>query len=106
MRYSKERYMLNIWIVFRRIRYNMMDIVISFPPSQAKAAEEVGDNHSNDGVVGKIVRDAHVSRIMRSKNQLVPETTEKHSASTIPTPVETQKAQGKEQEVSAHLRKV
>ena len=64
--------MLNIRIMLRGICYDVMDIVVAFPPADAQSANEICDDDANDGVDLKIVRDAHVASIMDCEDKLVP----------------------------------
>jgi hypothetical protein len=64
--------MLNIWIVLRRIRNNVMDIVVIFPPANGQAADKVCNGNSNQCIDEKVVGDTHVACIMYGEYKLMP----------------------------------
>lgn len=62
----------------------MVHIVISFPPAKAEAAHEVGNNDTNSGINGKVVSDTHVTGVVGTEHQLMPEKTEEDGTKEIP----------------------
>lgn len=74
MRDSEERHVFYIGVVFRSIGDNMMDIVVPFPPTQAQSSKVVRNDHAKQAIGMEIVSDTHMTSIMGSENELVPET--------------------------------
>lgn len=87
MRDCKKRHMFDIWIMFWRIRDDVMYVMTSFPPPQAKASKEISDHNADDCVNCEIMSDTHVPCIMGSKNKLVPEKAKEKAACSVPTPL-------------------
>lgn len=88
MRNCEEGHVFNIWIMFGRIRDDVMDIVVPFPPSETQAAQEISNDNSNHRIIHEIMSDAHVSCIMRGKYQLVPEQAKEKAAEAVPAKAE------------------
>ena len=58
--------------MLRRVRHDVVDVVVTFPPAQGKPTKEVRNEDSNTAVDVEIMRDAHVTRVMGSEDELVP----------------------------------
>lgn len=106
MRYREKGHMLDVWIMFGGVGHDVVDVVVPFPPAEAESAEEVGDYDSNYGVVGEIVRYAHMSCIVGREDQLVPKKAEKEPGETVPLKVKAYKTHGKEEKISGNLKHV
>ena len=87
MRDSKERHVLYIRVVFRRIRDYMVNVVVAFPPPKAESANEISYKYADNGIGLKVVGNAHMTRIMDSENQLVPQHSKEHAAGGVPSPL-------------------
>lgn len=61
---GEEGHVLDVWVVFGGIGHYVMNVVVTFPPSQTQSTEEVGYDDPDDRVDGEIVRDAHVACIV------------------------------------------
>jgi len=61
VRNCKEGHMLNIGVVFWRIRDNIMNILVSFPPPQARSSNEICNHDPDNNINSEIVCDALVS---------------------------------------------
>ena len=61
--------MLDIRIMLRRIGHDMVDIVISFPPTETQASQEISNNDSNYGIKDEVVCNAHMSGLSRFRSQ-------------------------------------
>ena len=68
----EERHVLNVWIVFSAVGYDVVDVVVSLPPANGQAAQKVGDEDPDTSVNMKIVCYAHVAGIMDGENELMP----------------------------------
>jgi len=76
--------MLDIRIVLRCVRDNVMNIMISLPPAKAEATKEVRNDDTNSRINDKVVSDAHVAGIVGAEHQLMPEKTKEDGAGNIP----------------------
>ena len=72
----KQRYVLNIGIVFGRVGDEMMDVMGRFPPSDTQSTTEVRDEDPNQRVWDEFRCDPTVSSIVRGKHDLLPEHTQ------------------------------
>jgi hypothetical protein len=88
VRYGKDRHVLNVRIMFRRIGHNVMDIMIALPPSQAKTPKIVCNNNPNYRIDVEVVRYTHMSRIMGSEHKLVPKKAQEEARCAVPTKAE------------------
>lgn len=84
----EERHMLNIWIVLRRVGHDVVNVVVALPPPETEAAQEVCDDDPDDSIGCEVVCDAHVTRIVCSEHQLVPEKSQEERATTVPAKVQ------------------
>ena len=75
--------MLDIRIVFWRVRYDMVNVVISFPPADRQTTEEVCNKYADAGIDVEIVGDAHVASIMGCEDQLMPEDADEEARESI-----------------------
>lgn len=64
VRDCEERHVLDIWIVFRGICHDVVDVVVALPPAAGEAAEEVGDEDADYGVCVEVVGYAHVAGVV------------------------------------------
>lgn len=87
---GEEGHVLNVRVVFGGVGDNVVDIVVALPPAEAKAAEEVGDDYSDNGVEGEGVRYSHVTGVVGGEDQLMPEDAEEEPAGAVPAPMEAQ----------------
>lgn len=71
---SKEGDILNIRVVLRGVRDDVVDIVATLPPTEGKSSAEIGNEGSNERVDDKVVGDAHVAGVVGGEGQLMPET--------------------------------
>lgn len=78
--------MFNIGIVFWRIRHDVVNIVVVFPPTKRQTAYEICKKHADEGIDVVVVSNSHVPRIMNDKDKLIPETAETHGAEQEPLP--------------------
>jgi hypothetical protein len=74
--YGEKRHQLDIWVVFRMIRDEMMNVMTLFPPSDTEAADKVRDYNADSGVDDGVVGYAHVSSIVGGEHELMPHETE------------------------------
>ena len=44
---GEQRDVLDVGVVFRVVRYEVVDVVAGLPPADAEAAAEVGDEHAD-----------------------------------------------------------
>lgn len=76
---GEEGHVFNVGVVFGGVGDDVMDVVVSFPPAYAEAAEEVGDEDADTGVYVEGVGYAHVTRIVGGEDKLMPEETEEET---------------------------
>lgn len=88
MRDGEERHMFDIRVVFRRVCDDVMNIVIPFPPSQTQTSQVISNHHANHTVDMELMRDAHVSCIMSTKDKLMPKATKPKSRRPVPSQAE------------------
>lgn len=79
MRNGKEGHVLDIRVVLRSIGHNVVNIVVVFPPSNRKSADEIRDKNSNKRIYLVVVCDANVSGVVGSEYQLVPHEAERQA---------------------------
>ena len=65
--------MFDVRVVFGGVGDDVVDVVVAFPPADAEAADEVGDEDADAGVDVEVVRDAHVAGVVGGEDELVPE---------------------------------
>jgi len=85
---GEKRQVLDIRVMFCRIRDDMVNVVAPFPPAQAEATKKIGYDDTDDGVDMEVVGYAHMASIVGGKDKLMPETAEEESRRTIPTQTE------------------
>lgn len=85
---SEEGHMLNVRVMFGGVGDNVVDIVVALPPAEAEAAQEVGDDYSNDSVESEGVRYSHMAGVVGGEDKLVPEHAEEEPAGAVPAPME------------------
>lgn len=56
---------------YRRVGYQMMDIVAALPPAHGETAAEVGNEDGNKGIHGEVVGYGTVPSIMGREHNLV-----------------------------------
>lgn len=91
--------MFDVRIMLGRIGYDVVDIVIPFPPAETQATQEIRNHNSNHSIINEVMGDAHVSSIMSCEHQLVPEQTEEQTAGSVPAEPKEEKAQREEQRI-------
>ena len=100
MRDGKERHVLNIRIVFGRVRDDVVNVVVALPPSETQTSEIIGDEHANDTVDVEVVSDTHMTGIMGTEDQLVPESANEQGRDFVPAVVQSGQEHGKQERVS------
>lgn len=85
VRDGKEGNVLNIWIMIRAVGDDVMNIVVALPPAATQAAKEIRDDDTDAAVHVKVVSDAHVTCVVNSEDQLVPEHSEEYAREGVPT---------------------
>ena len=73
MRDGEERDMLNIWVVLRSIRDDMVNIMITLPPPNAQPTTQVCNENADQRINGQVVRDTPVASVVRREHDLMPE---------------------------------
>lgn len=66
------------WIVFRRVRNQVVNVVMVLPPADGNATEKVGDENADVRVLAVGMRDGQVTGVVRRECQLMPEGTEEY----------------------------
>lgn len=61
---GKERNVLDVRVVFGHVGDEVVNVVRRFPPADAKAAAEVGNEGANERVGDEVGGDAHMGRIV------------------------------------------
>lgn len=84
MRDGEERHVLDIRVVLRGIRDNVVDVMIVLPPAQTQPANIVRYNVTKHAVDMEVVCNTHMASIMGSEDQLVPEAAEEKRRGRIP----------------------
>lgn len=74
---------LDIRVMLWGIGDDVMNVVAPLPPAHRQTPHEVGNEDTNHGVDLEIVRDAHVARVVRGEDQLVPHETQEQSAQEV-----------------------
>lgn len=69
---SEERHVLNVRVMLGGIGYNVMHVVVAFPPTARQATKKIGNEDADAAINVKVVRNAHVAGIMHRENELVP----------------------------------
>ena len=92
--------MLDIWIMFRRISDDVVDVMVAFPPAYTQSTNEVGDENADAGVNVEVVRDAHVARVVGGEDELVPEEAHEDGREGVVAVVEEGEGGGDEEEVA------
>lgn len=103
---GEKRQVLDIRVMFCRIRDDMVNVVAPFPPAQAEATKEIGYDDTDDGVDMEVVGYAHMASIVGGKDKLMPETAEEESRRTIPTQTEKEVCQASKEGVATAFDKV
>jgi hypothetical protein len=73
---GEEGHVLDVRVVLRVVRDEVVHVVVVAPPAQAEAAERRGDKDANGAVDGVVACDAAVAGIVRRERHLVPEEAE------------------------------
>ena len=81
--YCKEWHKLDIWVVFGRVRDDVMDIMTALPPTHRKTSTEIRGKNGNACVDKVVMCNAHVTSIMGDESELVPEETEEYCRETV-----------------------
>lgn len=68
---SKERYVLDIGIVFRLVGDKVVNVVTTLPPSDGKTTAKVGDEHANQSVNHKVGSNGQMTSVVGSKHDLM-----------------------------------
>lgn len=68
----KEWHVLDVGVMLGAVGYDVVDVVVAFPPANGQATEKVGDEDSDTGVYVKVVRYAHVASIVDGEDELMP----------------------------------
>lgn len=79
MRDGEKWHVFDIRVVFRRIGDNVMDIMITLPPSQAQSSQVICNYHANHSVDMEMMSDTHVAFIMGREDKLMPEAAEEET---------------------------
>lgn len=81
---GEEGHVLDVGVVFGRIGYEVMHVVISLPPARAQAAEIIGDEHGENRIGVEVVRDADVRGIVDREGKLVPKEAKRKGSGNVP----------------------
>ena len=68
----EEGHVLDVGVVLGAVGYDVVDVVVSFPPANGQPAEKVGDEDSDASVDVEVVCYAHVACIMDGEDELMP----------------------------------
>lgn len=68
--------MLDIWIVFWRIRDQMVNIVVIAPPTDTQTPQKIGNRYSPKPIDPPIPSQLRMSRVVRDERDLMPECSE------------------------------
>lgn len=86
--------------MFRGVGDDVVDIVVAFPPANAEATDEIGDEDADAGVYMEVVRDAHMPSVVGGEDELVPEEAEEDSGEGVVAVVEEGEGGGYEKKVA------
>ncbi len=103
---GKVRHVLDIRVVFGRVGHNVMDVVVPLPPAYGKAAEEIGNDDTNDRVQLEVVRDAIVAGVVCNEDELVPRHPHEHRTQRIVSAVQECEHQDNKEEVASGIREI
>lgn len=106
MRDGEERHMFDVRVVLRRVRNDMMDVVIPFPPSQAQTSQVICNHHANHTVDMEMMRDAHVACVMGGEDKLMPKATKPKPRRSVPSQAEKQIGKSRKKGISAAFNEV
>ena len=103
VRDGEEGQMFDIRIVLGAVGDDVVHVMVALPPAQTQTTDEVGNDYTNDSVDVEMVRDTHVTRVVSSKDQLMPEGAKTEGARNVPTPFQKQKTAGEEEGIAEPL---
>ena len=78
-----EGHVFDVWVVFRRVGDNVVDVMVALPPAYGETTQKVGNEDAYASIDVKIVRDAHVAGVMSGKDELVPEHAQKSARKSV-----------------------
>lgn len=94
---------LDIGVVLRMVCDQVVHVVAALPPSNGQATAEIGDEHADDAVSNKVVRDGTVASVMGREHDLVPEEAKADGRRDIPAHVKETQEGNKQCSVAGRL---
>ena len=92
--------MFDVRVVFGRVRYNVVDVMVSLPPANRQAAQEIGNEDADACVNMEVMGNAHMPSIVGGKDELVPEDAKEGARKGVLAVLERDKTKRKEERVA------
>jgi len=103
---GEEGHVFDVRVVFGRVGDDVVDVVVSFPPADGEAAEEVGNEDTNAGVDVEVMGDTHMAGVMGGEDELVPEEAYKEAGESVLGVVEEEEGEGEDRDVGEDVKSV
>lgn len=97
---GKEWHVFDIRVVFGGISDNVVDVVVSFPPTDGETAEKVCNEDTNAGVDMEGVGYAHMTGVVGCEYELMPEESDEEAGKGVLRVVEGGGEEAEEEDIA------